>query len=213
MRFLLNLMLSFPILTSVIILTILLNLRNRKTTSLFKRERESFWEKESLANSTRKKDLSNLHYITIPEKSLPFIETNDEIINSCHNNIRKLMSEQIVNLTGYTNTELKLEYGAANLNTLSKYDSNFTELCRVLNKWGSRLSELGYTFEACTVLEFAVSVLSDVSSTYKTLGRIYVQNGDSQKIDNLLNQAEKLNSLSKPVIIKALSELKDSSVS
>ncbi|MDE5781240.1 MAG: hypothetical protein K2I03_07145 [Lachnospiraceae bacterium] len=213
MRFLLNIMLSFPILTIVIILTILLNLRNRKTTSLFKRERESFWEKESLANSTRKKDLSNLHYITIPEKSLPFIETNDEIINSCHNNIHKLMTESIVNLTGYTNTELKLEYGAANLNTLSKYDSNFTELCRVLNKWGSRLLELEYTVEACTVLEFAVSILSDVSSTYKTLGRIYIQNGDSSKIDNLLNEAEKLNSLSKPVIIKALSELKNSSVS
>ena len=213
MRFLLNIMLGFPILTSVIILTILLNLRNRKTTSIFQKERESFWEKESLANSIRKKDLSNLHYITIPEKSLPFIETNDEIINSCHNNIHKLMTESIVNLTGYTNTELKLEYGAANLNTLSKYDSNFTELCRVLNKWGSRLLELGYIVEACTVLEFAVSVLSDVSSTYKTLGRIYAQNGDFSKIDNLLNEAEKLNSMSKPVIIKALSELKNSSVS
>lgn len=213
MRFLLNIMLSFPILTSVIILTILLNLRNRKTTSLFKKERASFWEKESIANSTRKKDLSNLHYITIPEKSLPFIETNDEIINSCHNSIHKLMSEQIVNLTGYTNTELKLEYGAANLNTLSGYDSNFTELCRTLNKWGDRLLELGYVTEARTVLEFAVSVLSDVSSTYKTLGKIYIQNGDFSKIDNLLNEAEKLNSLSKQVIIKALSELKNSSIS
>lgn len=213
MRFLLNIMLSFPLLTSVIILTVLLNLRNRKTTALAKKERENFWEKESKANSTRKKDLSNLHYITIPEKNLPFIETNDEILSSCYDSIQRLQSEPIVNLTGYTNTELKLEYGAANLNTLSAYDSNFTELCCTLNKWGCRLSELGYNSEACTVLEFAVSVLSDVSVTYKTLGKIYVQDGNPEKIDYLLSQAEQLNSLSKPIIIKALSELKDSSVS
>lgn len=211
MKIIIDFILNNPFLVSLIIFIILLNLKTRKPKNYSDNE-ESFWETEAKANSTRKKDLSNLHYITIPEKNLPFIETNDEIIILCHKNIRNLMSKKIVNLTSYTNTELKLKYGAANLPTLTEYDNNFTELCQILNKWGTRLLELNFQKEACTVLEYAVSIMSDISNTYKLLGSIYMENKNSGKIDSLITSAEKLNSLSKPIIIRHLNELKDSSV-
>lgn len=211
MKIIIDFILNNPFLVALIIFIILLNLKTRKPKNYSDNE-ESFWETEAKANSTRKKDLSNLHYITIPEKSLPFIETNDEIIILCHKNIRNLMPKKIVNLTGYTNTELKLQYGAANLPALTEYDSNFTELCQILNKWGTRLLELNFTNEARTVFEYAVSIMSDISSTYKLLGSIYMENKNPGKIDDLINTAQQLNSLSKPIITRHLNELKDSSV-
>ncbi len=213
MNFLISFILHYPFLIAMIIFIILLNLKTRKTKNNSGNNGKSFWEIEAAANATRKKDLSNLHYITIPEKSLPFIETNDEIIDSCQEDIKALAAKKIVNFTGRTNTELKLEYGAANLTALMEYDSNFTDLCRLLNKWGQRLLELGYTDKACIVFEYAVSIMSDISNTYKQLGSIYMKNGSPEKIDSLLKNAGSLNSMSKNVILKHLEELKNSSIS
>lgn len=165
-------------------------------------------ELESRANATRKKDLSNLHYITLTKKNLPLIESNDEILISCRENLDKLSNKKIVNFTGYSNTELKLEYGAANLPALSEYDSNFTQLCRCLNKYGIRLHELGMTEQARTVLEYAVETGSDVSTTYKTLADIYKSEGEYEKIDELISCAEKLNSISSKSIVKYLGDIR-----
>lgn len=200
---------NFPITFLVIAFTVFLNMNVRRTAS---KKKSSLSELESKANSTRKKDLSNLHYITLTEKNLPLIETNDEILLSCREKLTSLSDKKIVNFTGYTNTELKLEFGAANLPLLSEYDTNFTELCRTLNKYGCRLIELGYTAEAREILEYAVDIESDISTTYKTLADIYVSSGETAGIDRLISCAEKLNSLSKPVIINALNSLKDSSM-
>lgn len=200
---------NFPITFLVIAFTVFLNMNVRRTAS---KKKSSLSELESKANSTRKKDLSNLHYITLTEKNLPLIETNDEILLSCREKLTSLSDKKIVNFTGYTNTELKLEFGAANLPLLSEYDTNFTELCRTLNKYGCRLLELGYTAEAREILEYAVDIESDISTTYKTLADIYVSSGETASIDRLISCAEKLNSLSKPVIINALNSLKDSSM-
>lgn len=197
---------TFPITFLLLAFVFFLNLNARKSSS------STLVERESKANATRKKDLSNLHYITLTEKNLPQIETNDEILLSCQKKLTLLSDEKIVNFTGYTNTDLKLEYGAANLNILSEYDSNFTELCRTLNKFGHRLHELGFIREARDVLEYAISIDSDVSKTYRLLGEIYVTAGEYDKINSLIESANNLNSLSKTSIINALNALNNSSV-
>lgn len=169
---------------------------------------DEFWEREQQANSTQKKDISNLNYIQIPLDRLPFQESEDEKISEYQRVIKNLSQNQILNLTGISNTDLKIQYGAANIDILSLADQRFTTLARTLNLWGNALFENGQKAEAATVLEFAVDCKSDVSSTYTTLALIYKEN-DSSKIDYLINVAESLNSLSKSGIISKLEAIKN----
>ena len=83
---------------------------------------EEFWEKERKANSTLRGDTTDLCYITIPEKFFPL---NNDKIND-------LRDKTLVNLTGMTNTDLKLKYGILNFKKLSEYDDNFTKFVSML---------------------------------------------------------------------------------
>ena len=42
--------------------------------------------------------------------------------------LTSLSTQPVVNLTGFTNTDLKLEYGTANITCLTEYDQNYTLL-------------------------------------------------------------------------------------
>lgn len=85
---------NFPITFLVIAFTVFLNMNIRRTAS---KKKSSLSELESKANTTRKKDLGNLHYITLTEKNLPLIETNDEILLSCMEKLTSLSDKKIVN--------------------------------------------------------------------------------------------------------------------
>ncbi len=104
-------------------------------------------------------------------------------------------------------TDLKLQYGAANLPALTQYDQNFTLLVRTLNSWGHRLDELSQYPEAIAVLSFAVKIGSDVKATYQLLAKLYQQEGESQKIQELKASAEQLNSLMKHPILTMLEQM------
>lgn len=201
---------NFPIFTSVVVFSLVLNIVYHHSCNRNNRSHEELLKMESKANSTRKKDLNNLHYITIDEKNLPQIDINDEIIISCYKNIIRLKDFKIVNFTGITNTELKLEYGVANLPLLTEYDTNFTVLCRELNKLGSRLHTLGYSNEAIRTFEYAVELGSDISNTYKELGNLYIDEGCNYKIKDLIARSQSLNSISKDSITKYLEGISSS---
>lgn len=171
-----------------------------------KEQREAFWKKEEEANATRRQDISSLAYIKIPTDTLPFGAGTAPEIAAQESILTSLSQKQILNLTGISNTDLKLTYGAANLPLLTEYDENFTAMCQALHQWGSLLYEDNLLEEARKVLEFAVGSGSDVSGSYLTLAHIYQALGKEHLISDLISQAEQLNSLSKNTIILKLSE-------
>lgn len=123
----------FFIVTLMLVLWV--SYQKHRTDRIAEAKREAFWEKERLANTTRKKDLSNLDYITIPVENLPFPETGDEEITDIQNYLLKLSGTKIVNFTGISNTDLKLQYGAPNINLLMEFDKNYMELVRYLYRY------------------------------------------------------------------------------
>lgn len=173
-----------------------------------KHDSDSFWKREAEANSVHKQPLDNLDYITIPLDSLPFFYGIDEKLDEVQKTIADLASRPIVKLSHYTNTELKLQYGPANLTRLSEYDQNFTLLVRALYKWGELLCGLGYEKEAVQVLEFAVSIRSDVTAGYLLLGTLYQKQGAAEKIDALILAASSLDTLLADNLIKQLNALR-----
>jgi hypothetical protein len=166
---------------------------------------KAFWDREQAANSVRRKPLDDLEYIHIPMETLPtHLMSDDEKVSDCLATLNELSKEKIVNFTGYTNTDLKLEYGTANIGLLSSYDQNYTLLVTVLQKWADLLWEGGCKKEAADIMEFAVSTRTDVSRTYKLLVEYYNDNGESDKIQNLLDTASALRSANKDFIVHML---------
>ena len=201
----------FPFFTSFIIFVIITQMAIRRTNNMDQSNNDEFWAKESKANATRRKSLEGLNYISIPLDKLPFgtMPEDDEVL-FCERAIQTLSSRKIVNLTGFTNTDLKLEYGAPNISALTNYDQNYTSLVTNLQKWGKLLYDAGFYKEASIILEFSVSTRTDVTASYRLLCDMYqtklgLTSGEfDQKIRAMIPVAESLKSLSKEPILNLL---------
>ncbi|MDD3414603.1 MAG: hypothetical protein PHY47_11460 [Lachnospiraceae bacterium] len=165
---------------------------------------EDFFSREFRANTTRKKSLDNLDYIQIPIEQFMIPANADSQIQEYYGILSSLSSKKIVNLTGISNTDLKLEYGAPNIIALSEYDQNFTLLASTLARLSQSLLEQGYSSEALSLLEYGVAIGSDVRANYELLGKIYANQGRKSEIETLIMKAETINSLSKETILKKL---------
>lgn len=195
------------ILASSIALAIVIAITLKKQKKSSKAMEQSFWAREREANSVRRKPLDSLDYIHIPLDKLPFdILADDPNIAEYQTLIRDLSTQPIVNLTGYSNTDLKLEYGTANITVLSEYDQNYTVLVRTLQQWADILYDAGYVEEARVLMEFAVSTGTDISRTYYKLADIYTASGDIFQIEHLITQAENLRTSTKNTIVRTLRE-------
>lgn len=201
------------ILPYFIILLIILQFAIKKGTRNHKARNEAFLEREAKANQVRRKDISNLNYISIPD-NLPLInsgnETFDRIISEdsrlkrSYDTLQALRDKKILNLTGISNTDLKLSYGVANLNDLTEYDDNYTALVKAVALIGHNLLEQKDITDATTYLEYGISIKSDISSNYIDLAIIYAADGRKDKIASLKEQALTLNSLTRDTIAAQL---------
>lgn len=195
-------MMLLPLFIIFLLIVTFGRLQSSKKDMLSERQ---FWQNENSANGTRKKDISNLNYVNFSQVTLPFALFSDDLLTQCEQQIMNLKDKKSLNLTGISNTQLKLQYGAPNLPLLMQYDQNFTLLVRTLNQWGHRLFELSFEKEAEIVLSFAVSAGTDIKATYELLLQLYKASGETAKIENLKSSATQLNSLMKNPILAMLS--------
>ena len=172
--------------------------------------REDFLEAEAKANATRRADISGLPYLKLDDAlaALPLDKAEQAGAAREVRLIRELPEKRILNLSMYTNTELKSMYGPANLEDLSAADDRFTELIRLLNSIGKKLSEAGDTAAARSVLEYAVSIDSDISETFAMLAEIYVSEKDTNSFDALITKAEGITSISRDITLSKLNSIK-----
>lgn len=192
-----------------ITLAIIIRLSKRKTTDVAEKQSEDFWAREQAASFARKKDISGLPYIKLEEADLPFSEDlpkNSELFDT-EAALKNLFNRPVLDLSGFTNTDLKLNYGAANFTVLSAADTNYLTLIRGLDKWGRLLYGEGRTDDARTVFEYAVSIGSDIRNTYRTLGDIYASSSDREALSKLIATAEELDSDTITPIITYLNNL------
>lgn len=202
---------KYPFFASFIVLCLLLMYEIHKRRNFEEQKYQEFLDEETRANNTRKQNIDNLDYITIPFDSLPTdVHTDNDIISEYLESINSLKNTRILNLTGISNTELKLKYGAANLDTLSACDQSFTFLVRTLNDWAYALYEQECINEARTVLEYAMSIRSDVGSSFELLAKIYKETNQKDKIKELISIANEINSLMSKSIVTKLESVMNS---
>ena len=195
-------------LASFITFSLLVYYNIKKGTKRSRRREAEFWARESAANSVRRKSLDGLPYIKIPLESFPthLLQDNSQVLE-CIEVMESLSDKKILNLTGWTNTDLKLEYGTANITALSEYDQNYTLLARTLQKWADLLTEADYGEEAAVLMKFAVSTNTDVSRTYYQLADYWASKKEWGQIEQLLHTARGLRSSNRGAIERYLKKL------
>lgn len=203
---------NFFIFASTLLLAAAIAIATSKSKKSAAAMEQDFWQREHAANSTRRKSLDDLPYIRIPMEIFPTELLSDvPKVEDYRQIILTLKDLPIVNFTGLSNTELKLRYGAPNINLLTSYDQNYTLLVRTIQQWAQSLYDGGFSSEACQLLEFAVSTGTDVSATYRLLCKIYQEKGTPEKIQELYPVAESLNSAMQKTIVRILRESDQSS--
>ena len=196
---------KYPIFASVVIFCLTLMYTIHRQRDKEAEEYQSFWDRETKANSTRRKSLDDLNYITIPFDALPMDTLKDDPkVSDYHRTLESISESPIVNFTGFTNTDLKLKYGAPNIDRLMAYDQAYTTLARTLNQWAHYLYENEFIDEARTILEFAMETDTDVSSSFDLLAKIYSDEGNTDKIKALITKASEINSLMSRSIVSKL---------
>lgn len=196
-------------------------------------ETEDFFARERKANTTRRKPLDHLDYIQVPDALLTPVNTHllSSVSNSStdvtSNNppyeesisaddlydleeyLKRLLSlkdKKIVNLTGLTNTDLKLEYGVANLNNLIVYDENYTRLIQTIHDLAVCYHRIGYLEVAKQYLDFVVETRSDMCSSYLLLANINYELGLYDDLSALLQSVEQIPGSRRATIDRKLKE-------
>ena len=93
---------------------------------------------------------------------------------------------RMLNVNGMTNTDIKLEYGAANLEYIAGYGDEFSKMTLLLCDYAKALMEKERFDLAETVLEYGREVRSDISSNYTLLGDCYANGEKWDKLDELV---------------------------
>lgn len=197
----------FPILGIVLVGMIALALRYRYLNKKMDNDNEAFYERERIANSTPKKDISNLTYIKVPLEKFPIGQIEDEDIKVIEDKLIALSEKDILNLTGKTNTDLKEEYGVPNFDKMQEVGENFNELTVTLVDYGNELMLRNMLDEAISVLEYGIAIKTDISKNYTLLGDCYKQKNQPRKIKVLREQAERYDGIMRESIIRHLDEL------
>lgn len=189
----------------IVIFQFFLRKNSKKTDDLNK----EFWKRESDSNAVRKKDISNLNYITIPDELLS-VTSDIPDVSKALDKFHKFSELTMLNLSGQSNTDLKLEYGPANLDALSLYDENCTNMLRGIVSTAKILNENGLVKEAVQFLEFGIDCHTDITANYTMLAEYYHSKDNKEGIDRLTKTANSLNSINKDSIIKKINNICDS---
>lgn len=197
------------ILIFFILFIIWVNVKTKRGTENNSKWDTAYWEKERKANFVRRKDISDLDYITISEEELPFSDTAEGEEKYRQDEVRRILSCKSLNLSGMSNADIKLKYGTANFPELSMYDQNYILLIRNLGLWGSYLHKNceGQDSRAKIILERAVSLGSDIKDTYVSLTEIYLAEHHPEKVQELIRHVEDSDFDLKTSLLRTLHEL------
>lgn len=180
------------ILLLFILFLVLMSYKRNRHTKKQENVTENYLSRELSANATRRKDISTLDYINLDMHTLPIGVYDDPSLKEAESLLLELSEKRIINLSDKTNTDLKLLYGPANLDLLTEYDENFVSLTKTLVSYAETLESLGFTKDAVSVLEYGISIQSEITQNYLSLAKLYTQCGCKEKISTLFLAVENL---------------------
>lgn len=197
-------MTPFPFLTVFIILLIAYSIRRTTLTRRREQREEAFWAREKEAEHAPARDLSTLEYIRVPVERFSFGAVDDDELSMLEEELLTLAKKPLLNLDGRTNTDVRLDYGAANFDAVSQMGEDYDRLIVVLCDYAKGLMEAGREDLASGVLEYGVEIGTDISANYTLLGDCYRHAGEEAKLAGLRSKVEASQLLLKDSILRQL---------
>lgn len=187
------------ILILFIIFLVVYRLKLSRIKSNHKDNVEQFMQKELEASKVRKTPMEDLPVLTIDIDHLPLwknapTDSKKQPIWEAQQRVLEAAVLPMSNLADQSNIELKLQYGPANLEILTNYESNFVRFTQSLFEWSKSLQNAGHEKEAISILEYAVDMDTDLSQIYRLLGDLYKQKKQPQKLKSLQEKAAQFSS-------------------
>lgn len=120
---------------------------------------ESFWEHENRASHTPTANIDNLNYVYLDSSVVPEARPDDPSeLTEVLDTIRSLEGCKMIDLSEYTNTDLKLKYGTFNFTVLAKADADFSSLVESCDKASDILAGLERYEEAYRLENYAADL-------------------------------------------------------
>lgn len=168
---------------------------------------ESFWSREQRANSTRNKDISGLPLLQISEAELPDTDPGDETIHYYIGLLHENIKQPMMDLSAYSNTDLKLAYGVGNFKTLSIYDENYNTFLLNLTNLARAYCFAELYDEAVRTYRLTLQYGSQKVTDYSELAEAYIKLGRRDAAVHLIEETKAGSHPRKASVIKALQEV------
>lgn len=168
---------------------------------------QDFWAREEEANRTRKKDISHLPLLSVKESEIPTVATSEDTITYYIGQIQNIIKEPMLDLSEYSNTDLKLAYGVGNFKTLSDYDENFNSFLMNLSNLARAYAKSGFYEQARDTYLLALRYGSLKVSDYSELAQVYLDMDQPENITKIITEVEDGSHPRKNTIVDSLREV------
>ena len=149
---------------------------------------------DSEANFARRRPLPDDFYFVPDIRGLNLKEYADDDkskVAEKQARVLKLSEAKMIRLPkSMTNKEIKMNYGAANLETVTNGEEVYQMFLEALISWGEALSNIGDKADAKKVLEKAIDFGCDISRCFISLAELYLKDRDKSSADKLIKRLE-----------------------
>ena len=183
-----------------------LRYEQRKINKYEQKVSDEFWAREEQANRTRKKDISHLPLLHIDESEIPLTSVTTEEIEHNLKQIRQIIKKPMLDLSEYSNTDLKLAYGVANFNTLSEYDETYNLFLVSLTNLARSYRREKLWEAAEKTYRLALSYGSKKLCDYTELASVLLELDAPEQVSELIQQVEQSDYPRRESLAQALRE-------
>lgn len=180
----------------------------KKGDKAARKAEEEFLAREYEANHTEKKDISDLTILRFEEDIIPVPEegtvSESDDITGYINSLRNLIHEPMMDLSSYSNTDLKLTYGTANFTLLSSYDANYTSFLMLFTNLARAYERREMYDLAEKSYRAALTAGSIKLNDYTGLAKIYLKTDNPAAITALIEEVQASDIVRKEGIVEAL---------
>ena len=188
-------MFTIPVFIIIFIIFIVWTQYEMKKSSKKNKEiEEAFLAREEEANHAPKQDISDLELLSFDENDIPMppegMFTNEDDITTYIRQIKNLIKEPMIDLSEFSNTDLKLKYGVANFTTLSEYDENYSSYLLLLTNLARGYARRELYELSEKTYKYALSCGSIKLHDYTGLAEVYLATDRPQEISSMIEEIE-----------------------
>lgn len=180
---------AFPCLAVFITFCLVLFFRYKYLDEKREKQEDEFFTKEQLARTTVGK-IQDSDYEVIPLSKFPFNLCEDPSMIEMEEKIKDLSNEKLLNLTGISNTDVRLRFGVNHFEEATLAGEKYDELMGLLVNYATSLDDHGFSIESGLMLEHLIEMDCDIKSAWIALGKFYASTSNYDKLRELHDKVD-----------------------